>query len=118
MSRMKGMIYLVRMKRVLSICLAALVFAAFSSVAMAVDCDHQYAPWVIVDPGEKGFLFNRPIEGRQEAACTVCGHTISAVYDPGKVNLAENWTWKEYLILFTFPISLPVLFVIRLFCGL
>ena len=104
------------MKRVLSVCLAALVFAAFSSVAMAVDCDHQYGPWVIVDPGEKGFLFNRPIEGRQEATCTVCGHVWSTVYDPGKVNLAENWTWtwKNTLVLLTFPISVPILFVIYL----
>ena len=111
-----------RMKRVLSICMAALLFAAFSSVAMAADCDHQYGPWVIVDPGEKGFLFNRPIEGRQESACTVCGHTISNVYDPGKVNLAENWscehwTWKHYLMLFTLPVSLPVYILIALLRG-
>jgi len=159
---MKGLIVLMLMKRVLSVCVAALVLAAFSSVALAVDCDHanaqwvqtaapacsalgekelqcpdcletlevdvipalphRYGPWVIVDPGEQGFLFNRPIEGRQEATCTVCGHTISNVYDPGKVNLAENWTcehwtWKHYLMLFTLPVSLPVYILIALLRG-
>ena|GEM_PF-3777021 len=55
---------------------------------------HNYAEWVIINPGSQGFMFNRPEEGSRQHTCTVCGYAETESFDPGK----ETWSFSDFFI--------------------